>query len=101
MRKMIIGLALAVILSTSGCRWVAHGLSFIPGWPPVGSLGLGKWIDGGVFNIYTGNGHYDGKTRWDNFTSNWQRVQNVADIYFFNYDIKDPYVGAPFFGDPR
>ena len=32
-------------------------------------------------------------------------VENVADltpgIHFSNYDIRDPFVGAPYFGDPR
>ena len=58
-------------------------------------------IDSSVFNIYTGNGHYDGETRWNNFTANWQQIQNFVDIHVWNYDIRDPYVGAPYFGDPR
>ena len=82
---------------------LGHGIfgTRFPGTSAPFVLGLGKWLDGAILNIYTGNGHYDGKTRWDNFTANWQQVQNFVDIYAWNYDIRDPYVGAPFFGDPR
>ena len=90
MRKIILGLVLTTVLSVGGCRAVYGFLWKIP-----------KWIDGAIFNVYTGNGHYDGYARWDNFTKNIQEIQNFADIYFFNYDIRDPYVNAPFFGDPR
>jgi hypothetical protein len=90
MRKVIVSLALITLLTAGGCRWVSYGLWHIP-----------KWIEGGVLNVYTGNGHYDGKMRWDNFTQNYQKIQNVIDIYFFNYDIRDPWLGAPFFGDPH
>ena len=102
MRKMISCLVLVMVVTVGGCRWV-H--SFLGTDVPVTSLpfvlGLGEWVDGAVFNIYTGNGHYDGAARWNNFTANWQQVQNFADIYLWNYDIRDPYVGAPFFGDPH
>ena len=98
MRKIVLSVALVSLLTLGGCRAIWGGFMYIPN--PT-SLGLGKWIDGGVLNIYTGNGHYDGKARWDNFTKNWQQIQNVMDIHFFNYDIRDPYVNAPFFGDPR
>ena len=90
MRKAILTLAVCGLLSLGGCRTVSGALWQIP-----------TWIDGKVLNVYTGNGHYDGKARWDNFTVEWQKMWNVVDIYFFNYDITDPYVGAPFFGDPH
>ena len=90
MRKTILGLALVTLLSIGGCRAISYGLWKIP-----------EWIEGKILNVYTGNGHYDGKARWDNFTKNYQQIWNVIDIYFFNYDIRDPYVDAPFFGDPR
>ena len=90
MRKTILALALVSLLSFGGCRAVNYGLWHVP-----------KWIEGGILNVYTGNGHYDGKARWDNFTKNYQQIWNVIDIHFFNYDIRDPFVNAPFFGDPR
>ena len=102
MRKMIACLVLVLVVSVGGCRWVHSilGTDFpLTSAPFV--LGLGEWVDGAVFNIYTGNGHYDGKARWNNFTANWQQIQNFADIHIWNYDIRDPYVGAPYFGDPR
>ena len=101
MRKTILIVALMALVSFGGCRAIWGGVTKIPliGAPFV--LGLGEWIDGAVLDIYTGNGHYDGKARWDNFTANWQQVQNFVDIHVWNYDIRDPYVGAPFFGDPR
>lgn len=46
-------------------------------------------------------GHYNGKARWNQFMQDSAKIWNVVDIYFFNYDITDPYVGAPFFGDPH
>lgn len=90
MRKIIICLVLIAIVSVGGCRAVSFGL-----WK------VNEVIQGGVLQYYTGNGHFDGKTRWDNFTANWAQIQNFIDIHFFNYDIRDPYVGAPFFGDPH
>ena len=89
MRKTILGLALLTVLTIGGCRYVSYGLWHIP-----------KWIEGGILNVYTENGHYDGFTRWDNFTRNYQKAWNFIDIYFFDYDIRDPYLGTPFFGDP-
>ena len=90
MRKLIVGLVLCSLVTLGGCRWVSYGLWWIP-----------KAIDGAVLNVYTGNGHYDGFARWDNFTRNYQQIWNFLDIYAFNYDIRDPYATAPFFGDPR
>ena len=90
MRKMIAALAITTLLTVVGCRTVSWALWHVP-----------EWISGKVLNVYTGNGHYDGKARWDNFTKNFQQITNVIDIHFFNYDIRDPYVNAPFFGDPR
>jgi hypothetical protein len=46
-------------------------------------------------------GSYNGKARWNQFMQDTAKIWNVVDIYFFNYDITDPYVGAPFFGDPH
>ena len=46
-------------------------------------------------------GHYNASARWHQFQQDVAKVWNVVDIYFFNYDITDPYVGAPFFGDPH
>lgn len=46
-------------------------------------------------------GHYNLSARWNQFMQDTAKVWNVVDIYFFNYDITDPYVGAPFFGDPH
>lgn len=90
MRRLIVVLALASLTLLGGCRSLYGAAWKAP-----------KWVDGAVLNVYTGNGHYDGKARWDNFTRNWQSIWNVIDIHFFNYDIRDPYVNAPFFGDPR
>lgn len=90
MRKALIGLVLCTLLVAGGCRTVSGALWQIP-----------KWFSGKVLNVYTGNGHYDGKLRWDNWAQNYQKVWNVVDIYFFNYDVTDPYLGAPFFGDPH
>ena len=89
MRKYILGLALCAALTVGGCKYMSYGLWHIP-----------KWIEGGILNVYTGNGHYDGAMRWDQFTRNYQKIWNFIDIYFFDYDITDPYLGAPFFGDP-
>jgi hypothetical protein len=104
---MILGLSLTLVLGIGGCRTLAGfntKLPIIP-MPAVNILSgfptLGSWIDGGVFNIYTGNGHYDGKRRWDDFTANWQQIQNFFSIHFWNYDVRDPFAGAPYFGDPR
>ncbi len=90
MRKFILSAALVGLLVVGGCRSLYGAAWKAP-----------KWVSGNVLNIYTGNGHYDGKQRWDNFTRNLQQIQNVADIHFLNYDVRDPYVNAPFFGDPR
>jgi len=90
MRKTVLGLLFCLFLTIGGCRAVYGKLWAAP-----------KWVGGKVLNIYTGNGHYDGKARWDNFTRNLQQIQNFVDIYGFNYDIRDPYVNAPFFGDPH
>ncbi len=90
MRKAILSLAICAVLLSGGCRTINWALWHIP-----------KWIDGGILNVYTGNGHYDGGKRWDQFTQNYQKIWNVIDIYFFNYDIRDPYLAAPFFGDPH
>jgi hypothetical protein len=46
-------------------------------------------------------GKYNASQRWNQFTQDCAKIWNVVDIYFFNYDITDPYVGAPFFGDPH
>jgi hypothetical protein len=46
-------------------------------------------------------GKYNAKQRWNQHLQDASKVWNVVDIYFFNYDITDPYVGAPFFGDPH
>ena len=89
MRKLVLGLALTGLLALPACRSINAFL-----W------NIGAWISGNVFNVYTGNGKYDGRMRWNNFTRNMQKVGNVIDIHFFNYDIRDPYLGAPFFGDP-
>ena len=99
MRKLILGLALSALLLGGGCRAIygtAGKLLPMPHW-----LSSSKWVDKHVLNIYTDNGHYDGRARWDNFTRQWQQIQNFASIHFFNYDIRDPYLNAPFFGDPR
>ncbi len=105
MRKMILGLTLVMCMGVGGCRALSGFNAKLPIIPMpivnIFSVGLGKWIGGGVFNIYTGNGHYDGKRRWDDFTKNWQEIQNFFDIHFWNYDIRDPYLGVPFFGDPN
>lgn len=90
MRKFIVVLALASLLSFGGCRAIYGGIWQGP-----------KWLSGKVLNVYTGNGHYDGKKRWDNFAQNWQRIWNFIDVHIMDYDIRDPYLGAPFFGDPR
>ena len=90
MRKYIISLTLFAMVTVGGCKYIAGGLWYIP-----------KWIEGGILSVYTGNGHYDGYTRWAQFTRNYQKMWNFIDIYFFDYDITDPYLGAPFFGDPR
>ena len=90
MRKFILGAALITLLTLGGCRGISGAVWRVP-----------KWINGKVLNMYTGNGHYDGKARWDNFTRNLQSIENFVDIHFFNYDIRDPYVNAPFFGDPH
>jgi len=90
MRKIIAGLALCTLLGIGGCRGIYNA-----------AWGVPRWVNGKVLNMYTGNGHYDGTARWNNFTRNMQQVENFADIYFFNYDIRDPYVDSPFFGDPH
>jgi len=90
MRKYVLSLALFAILTIGGCKYIAGGLWYIP-----------KWIDGYILSVYTGNGHYNGFTRWAQFTRNYQKAWNFIDIYFFDYDLNDPYLGAPFFGDPR
>ncbi len=90
MRKYIVISALTLLFCVGGCRSVNNAAWKVP-----------KWVDGKVLNTYTGNGHYDGKKRWDNFTRNYQKIWNFVDIYFFNYDIRDPYLGTPFFGDPN
>ncbi len=90
MRKSILSAALITLVFLGGCRGIYGAAWKVP-----------KFVDGKVLNIYTGNGHYDGKQRWDNFTRNLQQIQNFADIHFLNYDVRDPYVNAPFFGDPR
>ncbi len=100
MRKTILVVALVALVSFGGCRGIWGIGTKTPVLAPF-VLGLGEWIDGAVFDIYTGNGNYDGKARWDNFTQNWQQIQNFVDIHVWNYDIRDPYVGAPYFGDPR
>ena len=90
MRKIFAGLILCTLVCVGGCRGI------------YGALWQGpKWVNGKILNMYTGNGHYDGKARWDNFTKNMQKVENFVDIHFLNYDIRDPYVNAPFFGDPH
>jgi len=90
MRKYIAISALTLVFCVGGCRSVNNAVWQVP-----------KWVDGDVMNVYTGNGHYDGKKRWDNFTRNYQKIWNFVDIYFWNYDIRDPYLGTPFFGDPN
>ena len=90
MRKFAIGLVLTLLVTSGGCRAIYGAIWQAP-----------KWVDGKVLNVYTGNGHYDGKARWDNFTRQYQQIWNVIDIYAFNYDITDPYASAPFFGDPH
>ncbi len=90
MRKFIAVTVLCSLFMVGGCRGIYSTMWQGP-----------KWIDGKVLNMYTGNGHYNGKQRWDNFTRNIQMIQNFADIHLFNYDIRDPYVNSPFFGDPR
>lgn len=90
MRKFIAALALGLLLSTGGCRTV------------YGTLWKGpKWVADKAFNQYTGNPGWDGEVRWDNFTSHMQRIQNVVNIHLLNFDMRDPFLGAPFFGDPR
>ena len=90
MRKFILCLAIGAFLTVGGCRSI------------YGTVWKGpKWVAGKVLNVYTGNGHYDGKARWDNFTKNYQQIWNFVDIYGFNYDIRDPFVDAPYFVDPR
>ena len=90
MRKLILGLILGTLVCVGGCRSIYGAVWSVP-----------KWVDGTVLNVHTGNGHYDGKARWDNLMKNYQQIWNFIDIYGFNYDIRDPYVDAPFFGDPR
>ncbi len=90
MRRLTVALALTALIVLGGCRGI-YGAA----WKPA------KWVEGKVFSVYTGNGHYDGKARWDNFTKNYQQIWNVIDIHLFNYDVRDPYVNAPFFGDPH
>ena len=90
MRKFAIGLILTLLVTTGGCRAVYGGIWKVP-----------EWVAGNVLNVYTGNGHYDGKARWNNFTRQYQQIWNFIDIYGFNYDITDPYATAPFFGDPH
>ncbi len=90
MRKAILTLVVCSMLTLGGCRTVSWALWKIP-----------EFIEGKIFNVYTGNGHYDGRMRWDNLTQGWQKITNVLDIYFFNYDVRDPYLGTPFFGDPH
>jgi hypothetical protein len=46
-------------------------------------------------------GRYNASARWNQFMQDTAKIWNVVDIYFFNYDVTDPYVGAPFFGDPH
>ena len=101
MRKTILVVALMALVSFGGCRGIWGIGAKIPVISAPFVFGLGEWVDGSVFNIYTGNGHYDGEARWNNFTANWQQIQNFVDIHVWNYDIRDPYVGAPYFGDPR
>ena len=89
MRKLILVLMITVLLALPGCRAVYGAIWTIP-----------EWIGDKVLNVYTGNGHYDGKQRWNNFMRNYQQIWNVIDIYLFNYDVTDPSLGSPFFGDP-
>jgi len=90
MRKAILTLAICSMLTLGGCRSISWALWHVP-----------EFIEGKIFSVYTGNGRYDGALRWDNQTAAWQKIMNVVDIYFFNFDIRDPYLGAPFFGDPH
>jgi len=90
MRKVILGALLSCLLFMGGCRGIYNAVWHVP-----------KWVGGTVLNVYTGNGHYDGNARWDNFTRNYQQIWNFIDIHFFGYDIRDPFVDAPYFGDPR
>ena len=50
---------------------------------------------------YPDSGHYNNSARWRNWQKNWSSIWNTIDIYLFNYDVRDPYVDAPFFGDPH
>jgi len=65
-------------------------------------LGLGLIVLLGVggCSIIPG-GKLNAKARWNQIMQDGAKIWNVVDIYFFNYDIRDPYVGAPFFGDPH
>lgn len=89
MRKLILVLAIVTLVALPGCRGIYDAIWKVP-----------KWVGDEVLNVYTGNGHYDGGKRWDNFMRHYQQAWNVVDIYLFNYDITDPELGAPFFGDP-
>jgi hypothetical protein len=60
---------------------------------------LGLLMVGGCAMIPGGS--YNAGQRWDQHMQDFAKIWNVVDIYFFNYDITDPYVGAPFFGDPH
>ncbi len=88
MRKFILVIAITALTTLGGCRSVYSTIWKGP-----------KWVEGQGLNVYTGNGHYDGAKRWDNFTRNYQKIWNTIDIHFFGYDIRDPYLGAPYFGD--
>ena len=90
MRKLILGLALTSLLTLGGCRAISGALWTVP-----------NWIDNKVLQVHTGEGRYDGEKRWDNFGKNYAQIWNFVNIHFFNYDVRDPFLGAPFFGDPR
>ena len=88
MRKFILAAALVSFVGLSGCRATLEGV-----W------GADRWVMGGKDSPYTQNGHFDGTMHYNQLRRNWQKVENVIDIYLLNYDIGDPYLGAPFFGD--
>ena len=90
MRKFILGLALTGLLTIGGCRTVSTALWKVP-----------NWIDTQVLQVHTGEGRYDGGKHWDNFGKNYAQIWNFLNIHFLNYDVRDPYLGAPYFGDPR
>ena len=99
MQKLALVLILTAVVLLPACGSFKDG--GVIGMADKGLWSGVKWVDYTLMGQYPDSGHYNNNARWRNWQKNWSSIWNVIDIYLFNYDVRDPYVDAPFFGDPR